>query len=327
MTPFGECSQFFYYFLQQVPLTTLDGLNFLKFQPTCSICLYKDTTLLSVRSSYAQCSIYSISIHSFKTFTPMKLIIHKVLVVTKNQDWPFLQGFGTLGEWINLEVKLILRNKRPRTILFITLFFMLYGLIFYTKETYTEGQPGFLIFVGTLITGIFMMNYGQFLFSWQANHFDFTLTRPISLQQFLESKYWLLSAVTVACFLLSIPYVYYGWNILLVNTSILFFNLGVNIFVIMNMAMWAPKKIDLSKGGTFNYEGIGAAQWVMGIPILLGPYVIYLPFRFMGYPTVGILAIGFVGIVGIALRSYMLKITTARLLQQKHAIAAGFRKD
>lgn len=245
----------------------------------------------------------------------------------KNQDWAFLQGFGSIGEWINLEVKLILRNKRPRTILFITLFFMLYGLIFYTRDTYTEGMPSFLIFIGTMITGIFMMNYGQFLFSWQANHFDFTLTRPISLQQFLESKYWLLSTVTVVCFLLSIPYVYFGWNILLINASLLFFNLGVNIFVIMNMAMWGPKKIDLTKGGTLNYEGIGAAQWVMGIPILLGPYLIYLPFRFAGYPTVGILAIGFVGIVGIALRPYLLKITTARLLQQKHAIAAGFRQD
>ncbi len=245
----------------------------------------------------------------------------------KNQDWAFLQGFGATGHWINLEIKLILRNKRTRTILFITLLFMLYGLFFYTKDTFTDGTPGFLIFVGTLITGIFMMNYGQFLFSWQANHFDFTLTRPISLQQFLESKYWLLSAVTVACFLLSIPYVYFGWDILLVNASLLFFNLGVNIFVIMNMAMWGPKKIDLSKGGTLNYEGIGAAQWVMGIPILLGPYVVYLPFRFAGYPTIGVLAIGFVGIIGIALRHYILKITTARLLQQKHAIAAGFRHD
>ena len=245
----------------------------------------------------------------------------------KSQDWAFLQGFGTIGEWINLEAKLILRNKRPRTILVLTSFFMLYGLFFYTKDSYTQGMPSFLIFIGTFITGIFLMNYGQFLFSWQANHFDFTLTRPISLRQFLESKYWLLSAVTIACFLLSIPYAYFGWNILLINTSLLLFNVGVNVFVIMNMAMWAPKKIDLAKGGTLNYEGLGAAQWVMGFPVLLAPYVIYLPFKFAGHPTVGVLAIGFVGLIGIALRNYLLNLTTNRFLRLKHSIAAGFRQD
>ena len=172
-----------------------------------------------------------------------------------------------------------------------------------------------------------MMNYGQYLYSWQGTHFDFTLTKPVSLQQFINSKYWLLGSVTVICFLLTIPYVFFGWRILLINSVMLLFNLGVNIFVIMNLAMWSPKKVDLTKGGAFNIQGVGAAQWVMGLPIFLGPYVFYLPFSFAGYPLIGVLAVGFVGLLGILFRPYLMDLTARRLQARKHAIAEGFRKE
>lgn len=172
-----------------------------------------------------------------------------------------------------------------------------------------------------------MINYGQYLYSWQSSHFDFTLTKPVSLREVVNSKYWLLGAVSVICFLLTIPYVFFGWHIVLTNAAMLFFNLGVNAFIIMNLAMWSPKKIDMTKGGAFNIQGVGAAQWVMGLPIFLGPYVFYLPLSLMGYPLAGTLLVGFVGLLGIMFRPWLLNMTARRLQQRKHVIAEGFRKD
>jgi hypothetical protein len=242
-------------------------------------------------------------------------------------DFTFLRSLGSMGEWINLELKLILRNKRPRTLLFLSAFFLLYGMIFYPNPMYTEEMPGFLLFVGIFVTGVFMINYGQYLYSWQSSHFDFTLTKPVSLREVVNSKYWLLGAVSVICFLLTIPYVFFGWHIVLTNAAMLFFNLGVNAFIIMNLAMWSPKKIDMTKGGAFNIQGVGAAQWVMGLPIFLGPYVFYLPLSLMGYPLAGTLLVGFVGLLGIMFRPWLLNMTARRLQQRKHVIAEGFRKD
>jgi hypothetical protein len=242
-------------------------------------------------------------------------------------DFTFLKSFGWIGEWINLEIKLILRHKRTRTILWMSSLLLLYGLIFYTKDDVMQKMPDIMLFAGVFVTGIFMINYGQFLFSWQAGHFDFTLTRPLSIRQYIESKYWLLVTVTFLCFLLSIPYVYFGWKILLVHFTVMLFNIGVNVYVIMNMAMWSPKKINLSKGGTLNYEGVGAAQWIMGIPILLGPYVVYLPFRWMGYPNIGLIMVGLAGVIGIVFRPYLLSLTAQRLASLKYKIASGFRQE
>lgn len=248
-------------------------------------------------------------------------------VSRKAQDFTFLKGLGSMGDWISLELKLILRNKRPRTVLYMSAMFLLYGLFFYTQKQYTEGMPAFLLFVGVFITGIFMINYGQFLFSWQASHFDFTLTRPVSLRQFIESKYWLLNTVTILCFLLSIPYAYFGWNIVFNHAMLTLFNMGVNIYIIINIALWGPKKLTLTKGGAMNYEGVGAAQWLMGLPILISPYVIYTPFAIFGKPDWGVIAIGLIGLLGMVLRPYLLALTTKRLERLKYSIAEGFRKD
>ena len=248
-------------------------------------------------------------------------------VTRKAQDFAFLKGLGNIGDLINLELKFIFRNKRPRTVFYMSGMFLLYGLFFYTQEKYVVGMPSFLLFVGIFITGIFMINYGQFLFSWQASHFDFTLTRPVSLRQFIESKYWLLNSVTMLCFLLSIPYAYFGWNIVFNHAMLTLFNMGVNIFIILNMAMWGPKKLNLAKGGSMNYEGIGAAQWVMGIPILISPYIIYTPFAIAGRADLGVVALGLIGLIGIVLRPYLLTRTTKRLERLKYSIAEGFRKE
>ncbi len=245
----------------------------------------------------------------------------------RSADLPLLNRWGTTGLFINTELKLILRNKRPRTVLWMSGVFLLYGLIFFNNPRYAEEMPGMFIFVGVFVTGIFLINYGQFLFSWQAGHYDFTLTRPIATRQFVESKYWLLASTTFLCFLFSIPYAYFGWQVLMALAATFLFNVGVNTFIIMNMAMWDPKKINLAKGGTLNYEGVGAAQWLLGLPILGAPYLFYAPLSWMGYPTLGVVLVAFAGIAGLMFKEPLLKMTTSRLEKKKYQIASGFRKE
>lgn len=50
-----------------------------------------------------------------------------------NADLSFLDRFGAVGELIALEIKLILRHKRTKSMLYLSGFFLLYGLMFYTK--------------------------------------------------------------------------------------------------------------------------------------------------------------------------------------------------
>ncbi|MEM9025040.1 MAG: DUF5687 family protein, partial [Bacteroidota bacterium] len=48
-------------------------------------------------------------------------------------DIPWLSKLGQAGELIALQLKLIWRNKRPRSVVLISMLMLLYGLIFYTN--------------------------------------------------------------------------------------------------------------------------------------------------------------------------------------------------
>ncbi len=99
----------------------------------------------------------------------------------------YFDSFGDLGEMILLEINLIWRNKRSRSIINMSPLFLLYGLLFYPNED-MQGL-GFLIFVGVFMTGGIMFNYGQYMLSWESNYFDGIIANNIDFQKHFRAKY------------------------------------------------------------------------------------------------------------------------------------------
>ena len=89
----------------------------------------------------------------------------------ESKNFTFLNRLGDIGEMIALDLKLIFRNKRPKSLVVLSAALLLYGFLFYPKYLATNNFS-MLFFFALLITGIFISNYGQFLFSWQSSHFD-----------------------------------------------------------------------------------------------------------------------------------------------------------
>src|SRR5690606_24791132 len=92
-----------------------------------------------------------------------------------NQSFGLFSRFGLAVEMADLEWKMILRHKKSRSYLNLSALFLLYGLIFYAKPAYQteEGISYIFIFVGSFITGIFLLQYGQLFLSWNSARFDF----------------------------------------------------------------------------------------------------------------------------------------------------------
>lgn len=237
---------------------------------------------------------------------------------------PFLSRFGMAGELAITEIKLILRNKRSRSSLTICTLMMFYGLLFYTNPAYGTGY-GWKIFAAMFMTGIFIINYGQFMYSWQSSHFDGIMAHRINAEDFIRSKFILFTIFSGVAFILTIPYVYFGWRVLLVQLAMFLWNLGVNSLVVLFFANRNYRKIDLSKGGSFNWEGVGASQWLVSLPLLIFPYVIFAPLNYSGHPETAIFLIGFIGLVFIVMRPFWIGKLTENFRQQRHRIAEGFR--
>jgi hypothetical protein len=250
-----------------------------------------------------------------------ELTKHKTLRKSTT-EFPLLDRFGLAGDLVANEIKLILRNKRPRSALVMSLVFLFYGLIFYKNPKLGES---FKVFVGMFMTGIFIISYGQYMFSWQATHFDGILVSKVSFKDFLRAKYLLFTLVSTGAFILTIPYVYFGWRTLMIHFIMYLWNLGVNTTIILFFANRNSKRIDLSKGAAFNWEGVGATQLLLSIPLLLAPYIIFAPLKFMGYKDLGFVLLAVIGIVCIFMRNYWIDKLTNDFYKRKFKIAEGFR--
>lgn len=237
-----------------------------------------------------------------------------------------LRRFGKVGELILLELKLMTRNKRTRTVLFMAPFLLLYGFFFYPNPMYND-KIGWLLFAGLFVTGGFLISYGQFLVAWESSYFDTILTKNVNYGEYFFAKYLILLLPTIAAGLLSIPYLWFGVHILKINTAAFLFNAGVNIYIYMYFAAYNNKRIDLSRGAVMNYQGVGAKQFLIAVPVLLLPALIYLPFGIFVGQDAGLIAIGGIGLLGILLRKYILRLIEKAFVQRKYQLAEGFRQN
>ncbi|MBP6978563.1 MAG: DUF5687 family protein [Bacteroidales bacterium] len=237
----------------------------------------------------------------------------------------YLKGLGITGEIIALEMKLMWRNKRPKTTILLFPLFILYGLFFYPQEINMTQGTGMLIFVGVFMTGGMMLNYLNYAFGWESHYFDALLTSRIDMDRYLRVKFINSLIISTLCFIVTIPYVLFGWKILLINFVTYVYNIGFLSFVLLYMATFNRKRIDLSRGSAFNYQGIGASNWLAMIPAFLFPPLVYWPFHAMGLPYAGFIIIGVIGLLGLSFSRILLQIIRNHFEKRRYIMAEGFR--
>lgn len=240
-------------------------------------------------------------------------------VETYSEKLSFLGKSSIYNTLMLQEIKMIFRHKRTRSVMLLSLIFVGYGLIFFGKDNYS-GSKGFYIFLGIFMSGLFTINYGQFFWSWNTNQLDFFFTKPLAVHTWLKSRYRLLVIACVITTLMCIPYVYFGWDILFLILAGSLYNIGINIPLMIRFSLWGPKAIDLNKSAFMNYQGTGAAQWLMGVPLLAGPYVIYVPISILFGYFPAISAIAVFGIIGFTLRDYFIKLIAQKLAKVKYKL-------
>lgn len=260
-----------------------------------------------------------------------KVMYSENLMPSKNTSEQFsssfnkLQEYGVLGELVLKEVKLMIRNKRSKTVLFMIPFFLLYGLFFYPQEIYMQ-KTGMLVFVGIFVTGGFLIAYGQYIMAWESSHFDFILTSNTSIYDYFRAKYLLMTIPTVLLYFITIPYIYFGVEIFWLNLAALFYNVGINTPILLYTASFNKKRMDLSKGAMMNYQGVGINNFLMAMPLLVMPILIFWPIKFFfGYVT-AVIALAVIGIVGIMFHKFLIKLAVKHFESRRYSISEGYRQ-
>jgi hypothetical protein len=98
------------------------------------------------------------------------------------------------------------------------------------------------------------------------------------------------------------------------------YNVGINSMLIMRMSLWGAKPIELDKSAMMNYQGVGAAQFVVGIPLIFGPIAIYASFSALWNNQIGVLAIAIAGLIGLIFRKAFFNAIAKKLKKDKYKL-------
>ena len=245
-------------------------------------------------------------------------------VQTSNLDWT--RNFGDVAPFMQLDLKLLWRNKRTRSSLWMLIMGLLYGFMFYPDQKYAE-TPWMYAFVGIFVTGIFLINFGQFIPAWDSGYYKLLMSQNIKYENYLKSKFTLMTLSVIILFVLSIPYVYFGWKILLAQFVAAIYNIGVNTHVILIGGSYNRKKINLDQKAAFNFQGTGAVQWLIGIPLMFVPLAIFGVIYAISSFEIACLVLGLLGVIGILLHQKIMTFITNKYVKSKYKMIDAFDQD
>lgn len=241
-------------------------------------------------------------------------------------DYPFLDRFGAAGTLVALEIKLILRNRRPRNTAAKGLLFLCYGFLMYKEKAINENSFGVMFMAAFLLTGNMTIIYGQFMFGWQSAEFDGLLANKTDIKTFFRAKFLLLTIASTVLLIVVSLYGILSWKILLVQFAAYLYNIGVNTVIMLYMATRNYKYIDLSEESSFNWRGTNTSTMLQSAPVLFSPYLIYWPLSYLFNPYWGLAGLTLAGLAGLFTREYWLHKLVTTFNRKKHQIAAGFRE-
>lgn len=241
-----------------------------------------------------------------------------------NLEWT--KRFGAIAPFMQLDIKLLTRNKRTKSSLWMLGLGLLYGLFFYPQPMYREMEFMFA-FIGVFVTGIFLMNFGQFVPAWDSSYYKLLMSQNIQYKDYLRSKHTLMALSVIILFVLSIPYVYFGWKILIAHFAAAVYNVGVNTHVILFGGAFNRKKIALDQKAAFNFQGTGAVQWLIGIPLMLVPMAIFGIINWLVNFEVAIATLIILGFSGILFHHKIMNAIVRKYQDSKYKMINAFSQE
>jgi len=273
------------------------------------------------------CGMYAVLFFFLKKSFYLDAGLGKKRTRVSGGEYTVLNFLGDDALILRNDLRMIVRNARPRQIALMSFLFLFYGLVFFTQDIYRDMEY-VMVFAGIFVTGGFTMTFGNYVPAWDSSYYKLLMTQNISYKKYLLSKWNLMAFVTAVSALLAIPYVYFGWDILAIVIAGAFFNIGLNTWVTLfgGLLNKTPMKLNVKAKAFENTQGFSMTQFVLIIPKMVLPVLLYWLPSFFISPAAGFISLAGSGIVAIILRDKIANWVTELYKKQKHETIEAFNK-
>lgn len=287
-----------------------------------------DNTIWILLPVFALLVLYIISFRFFKSNLYLDAGLAVKTSEGKTEDYSWLNRFGTLGTFLKNDIRLIRRNKRSRTTVMISILFLFYGLLFFSGGIEAYEGPVRRIFAGIFVTGGFLFTFGQFVPSWDSAYYPLMMSQNIQYREYLNAKWWLIVIATALSTLLSVFYLYFGWEVYLAILVGAIYNIGVNAHIVLWGGAYIKTPIDLTQNKNVfgDKKAFNVKTLLLTIPKLLLPMGVYALGHFIFTPTMGYVFVAVLGILGFAFKEKVFKIIEGIYKTEKYKTLAAYKE-
>lgn len=237
--------------------------------------------------------------------------------------YDFLDVFGTHALFLKNDLRLIIRNVRPRNIVLMSFLFLFYGLFFFTQDNQPEAM---LVFASIFISGGFLLTYGSYVPAWDSEYYAFLMCQNLSYKKYLDSKWRLMTFAIVVSTTLSLPYLYFGIKIYLMILSGAFFNIGLGTWITLygGLLNKQPLKLNVKAKAFENTQAFSGKLFLMVIPKMVLPVLLYIIPATIINPTAGYITLAASGVLGIIFKNQILNQMAKLFAKEKHEMLKAF---
>lgn len=270
-------------------------------------------------------SLYYVNFKYIKKGFYLDAAISKQVKEVHATDLSWVNRFGSIAPFLKNDIKLIWRNVRPKQVMMMSFLFLFYGLIFYTQEVYQQ-MPAMLAFASMFVTGGFLMTFGQLVPSWDSEYYKMLMSQNIPYRKYLESKWYLMVVAVAISFILSVPYLYFGWKIFGMIAAGALFNIGLNSFLVLfgGVLNRVPVELNVKAKAFSNTNGFNPTQMLIALPKILLPMLLfYVPYKIFNFEA-GLITLGMSGVLGIVFKNFFLTQIEHLYKKGKYKTIAAF---
>ncbi|MFN7676832.1 DUF5687 family protein [Flavobacterium sp.] len=271
---------------------------------------------------------YYFSFNFFKNDLNLDTGLAKKSAEAKTENLTWLNQFGTLGTFLKNDIKLLKRNKRSRTTVFMSFLFVFYGFFFFTNSIEAYNNPVMHVFAGIFVSGGFLFTFGQFVPSWDSAYYQLMMSQNISYRQYLNSKWWLMVIATIISTVIASFYLYFGWQTYMLIVVGAIYNIGVNSHLVLLGGAFVKTPIDLTMANKAfgDKQAFNMKTLLISLPKLLVPMLLYAAGYYLFSANIGFLFVAIAGILGFALRNTVFSKIEKIYKTEKYATIAAYKQ-
>lgn len=244
-----------------------------------------------------------------------------------NVSW--LNNFGKMGTFLQLDVKMLTRNKRSKSAMIGSFLFIFYGLLFFGGFSSFGESKAMHMFAAVFVSGGFVFMFGNYIPSWDSSYYPFMMTQNVTYKDYLQAKWMLMVFATIICALVGSFYIYFGWDIYLMVVCAAIFNMGVNSYLVMLSGAYIKTPIDLTTNKNLmgDKSAFNVRSMLLSLPKLLLPMALYAIGAALHSSWMGSLLVALAGILGFAFKDYFFNQIQKVYQKEKHSTLQAYKRN